>query len=462
MIVPATVDFIYHDIDWHVFIISAAVTVFVGVGLFFSFRPENPTSLTLRQTFILTSTSWVGLATFAALPFAFSRLPVSFTDAFFEAMSGLTTTGSTVLVGLDSAPVGILLWRAILQWVGGIGIVVMAVTVLPYLRIGGMQLFRTESSDRTEKVLPRISQITGGILAVYSILTGACAILLMLAGMSTFEAIVHSMTALSTGGFSTADASVGRFDSATIEGILIVFMLAGGVTFTLYLRALHGDPGILWRNSQVQWLIGLVAISTCAISVWLVFVKHMALSTAMRLALFHVVSIITTTGFTSADYGQWGSFPITALYFLTFVGACTGSTSGGLKVFRLQVLYELALAQVRRTLHPHGVFQPTYENRPITEAVGLSVMGFFFLYGLSFAVLSLSLSLCGLDLVTCISAAATAIANVGPGLGDVVGPSSTFATLPDLAKLVMAAGMLLGRLELVTLLILFHPRFWQG
>lgn len=462
MVVPAIVDFATHDFDWQVFAVAAAVTVFVGVGLAFAYRPQRNTQLTLRQTFVLTSVSWIALATFGALPFAFSNLPISFTDAIFESMSGLTTTGSTVLSGLDAAPVGILLWRAMLHWAGGIGIVVTAVAVLPYLRIGGMQLFRSESSDLSEKVVPRLSQMTGEILVVYLALTGLCGVFLWLAGMTPFEATAHAMSTLSTGGFSTADASIGYFNSAAIEAVIIVFMLAGGITFTLYLRSLHDDPAVLWRNSQVRWFLGLVVIATGAIAAWQVLVNDVALATAVRSSLFNVVSIITTTGFASADYSQWGNFPVVLLYFLTFVGSCTGSTSGGLKIFRLQVLSALTIALIRRTLHPHGMFQPTYEGRVISEAVGLSVMGFFFLFGISFAVLALLLSLCGLDLVTSISGAATAIANVGPGFGEVIGPAGNFASLPDAAKLLLAAGMLLGRLELLTVLILFSPDFWRA
>lgn len=462
MTVPAAVDFLSHDFDWHVFLTASAVTTFVGYTLAVSYRPREMSGLTLRQTFVLTTLSWIVLTTFAALPFAFSTLPVTFTDAFFESMSALTTTGSTVFVGLDTAPVGILLWRGILQWIGGVGIIVMAVAVLPYLRIGGMQLFRTESSDLSEKVLPRVSQISGGIFAIYLALTVACAILLWVAGMTPFEAAVHAMTTLSTGGFSTSDGSIGHFNSAAMELILTVFMLAGAITFTLYLLAWHGEPQALWRSHQVRWFLGIVAIAVFMLSGWLLVVDGFGVFAAVRLSLFHVVSIITTTGFTAADYSQWGSFAVVLLYFVTFLGGCTGSTAGGLKIFRLQVLYALAVSQLRRTLHPHGMFQATYEDRPVTEAVALSVLGFFFLFGASFGGLALLLSLCGLDLVTSLSGAATALANVGPGLGPEIGPAGNFSSLPDFAKWVMALGMLLGRLEMVTLLVLFLPSFWRS
>ena len=462
MVVPAAVDLIVQDFDWQAFLVSSCITVFVGVNLILSCRPQHALELTLRQTFLLTAVSWIALAAFAALPFMFSNLPMGVADAYFESMSGLTTTGSTVLAGLDFAPTGILLWRGILQWIGGVGIIVMAVAVLPYLRVGGMQLFRTESSDQTEKILPRVSQITAGILAVYTALCSLCAILLVIAGMTPFEAVTHSMATVSTGGFSTSDGSIGHFNSLAIEAILVVFMLAGSLTFTLYLRALHGDPRVLWRNSQVRWFIGIVAAAAASLSIWLVMVEDIAPFTAVRQSVFSVVSIITTTGFTTTDYGQWGGFAAILFYFITFIGGCAGSTAGGLKVFRVQVLYTLAVTQLRRTLFPHGVFQPVYEGRPLTEAFGLSVLGFFFLYGVSFAAVSTLLALTGLDLVTSLSGAATAIANVGPGLGQIIGPAGNFASLSDPAKWVLSAGMLLGRLELVTLIVLFQPSFWRG
>jgi len=462
MTVPAAMDYLFHDFDWQVFLTASAVTSFVGFTLVMSFRPGAMLGLSTRQTFVLTTLSWIVLPTFSALPFAFSNLPITFTDAFFESMSGLTTTGSTVFVGLDDAPVGILLWRGLLQWIGGVGIIVMAVGVLPYLRIGGMQLFRTESSDLSEKMLPRISQIAGGIFGVYLVLTVVCGVLLWVAGMTAFEAVVHAMTTVSTGGYSTSDGSTGHFDSALIDMILIVFMLSGAITFTLYLRAWHGEPQALWRSHQVRWFLGIVAVAVIMLSGWLVATKGFGVFTAVRLSLFHVVSIITTTGFTAADYGDWGSFAVVLIYFVTFLGGCTGSTAGGLKIFRLQVIYGFAVSQLHRALHPHGMFQPTYEDQPVTEAVGLSVLGFFFLFGATFGGLALLLSLCGLDLVASLSGAATALANVGPGLGPEIGPAGNFASIPEFAKWVMAFGMLLGRLEMVTLFVLVLPSFWRS
>ncbi len=310
--------------------------------------------------------------------------------------------------------------------------------------------------------MPRISQIAGGMFVVYAVLTTVCGILLWFAGMTPFEAVVHAMTTVSTGGYSTSDGSIGHFDSALIDMILIVFMLSGAITFTLYLRAWHGDPEALWRSHQVRWFLGIIAVAVFVLSGWLIVVDGFAYFTAVRLSLFHVVSIITTTGFTAADYNHWGSLAVVLLYFVTFIGGCTGSTAGGLKIFRLQVLYGIAVSQLRRALHPHGMFQPTYEDRPVAETVAQSVLGFFFLFGATFGGLALLLSLSGLDLVTSLSGAATALANVGPGLGPEIGPAGNFSSIPDFAKWVMAFGMLLGRLEMVTLFVLVLPSFWRS
>jgi trk system potassium uptake protein TrkH len=460
MLIPAVADFVVHDFDWQVFTNAASVSIFCGVSLILTNRRTEATALTVRQAYLLTASSWLVLAVFASLPFAWSNLNLSFTDAFFEAMSGLTTTGATVLTGPQLAPVGILLWRGILQWLGGIGIIVMAVALLPMMRIGGMQLFHTESSDRSQKARPMMAQIATSIVRIYVVLTLLCIVLLQLAGMSPLDAVAHAMSTISTGGFSTSDASIGHYDSAAIEVIVIVFMLLGAITFTLYVRLWHGQAEGVWRDSQVRWFLGIVAALTLALTVWLVLTQGMAPMLALRRAAFNVVSVITTTGFASDDYSQWGTFAIGLFFLLTFVGGCTGSTSGGIKIFRFEILYLVTRSQLRRILYPHGVFPARYQERPISIDVQWSVIAFVFLFGASFAGMTLLLTLAGLDFVTSASGAATALANVGPGLGELIGPAGNFASLPSLVKWVLAFGMLLGRLELITLLILVTPSFW--
>jgi len=458
--ITALADLVSGHSDWQVFIASAGVTVFVGVSLFLTTNVERR-KFTIRQAFLLTTLSWLVLAAFAALPFAFSELDMSYTDAFFESMSGITTTGSTVIVGLDTAPPGILLWRALLQWLGGIGIIVVAVAILPMLQVGGMQLFRMESSDRSEKVLPRAAQIASGIALIYLGGTVACAASYWLAGMTAFESFTHAMTTIATGGFSTSDASVGKFDSAAIDWIATGFMLIGGMPFVLYLQALRGKPMLLFRDSQIHWFIAIVLLAVFALAFWQWASVGMAIDEAMRDSAFNVVSIITGTGYSTEAFDQWGGFSLTVFFLLMFVGGCAGSTSCGIKVFRFQVLYANARVQMARLLQPHGVYIPYYNRAPIPEGVSISVMGFFFLFICAFAWLAMALGLTGLDFLTAVSGAATSIANVGPGLGDIIGPSGTFAPLPDTAKWLLSAGMLLGRLELFTVLVLFLPSFWR-
>ncbi|MEX2616909.1 MAG: TrkH family potassium uptake protein [Alphaproteobacteria bacterium] len=461
MFVPAAADIAVGNDEWQVFAGAAALTLFIGIMMVVMNRSERR-NLSLRQAFVLTTLSWLVMPAVAALPLYFGNMGLSYTDAFFEAMSGLTTTGSTVLVGLDYSMPGMLLWRALLQWLGGIGIIAMAVAVLPLLQVGGMQLFRMESSDTSDKVMPRAAQIVTGITVIYVLLTLTCALLYWSFGMTGFDAVAHAMTTIATGGFSTHDASIGFFRDSRIDLTATLFMIIGSLPFVLYLQALRGRPGNLLADSQVRWFLTIVALAIGAVSFWLRDNSDSATLHLVRDAAFNVVSIITGTGYSSTDFNAWGTFPSTILFFLMFVGGCAGSTSCGMKVFRFQVLHATALAQLRRLLQPHGVFIPYFNNRAIPEDVTISVLGFFFLYGIAFALLAIGLGLCGLDFITATSGAATAISNVGPGLGPVIGPAGTFAPLPDAAKWLLSFGMLLGRLELFTVLVLFLPSFWRN
>ena len=461
MLVPALLDARVGHPDWQVFLAAAFLTGFVGAGLSIICWGSGG-ELHLRQAFVLTTSIWVVTPTFAALPFAFSDLDLSYTDAFFEAMSGITTTGSTVISGLENAPPGILIWRALLQWMGGIGIIVTAVAILPLLQVGGMQLFRMESSDASEKVLPRTAQIAGTISIIYLSLSLFCASVYWAAGMPPFDAAAHAMTTIATGGFSTSDASIGVYDSALIDYTATAFMIIGSLPFLLYFQVIRGRPLALWRDSQVRWFFAILFTAITGMTLWQVGGNDVAMGEALRLTIFNITSILTGTGYTTDDYGQWGGFAVVMFFFVIFVGGCAGSTSCGIKIFRFQVLYAAARTQMGRLLQPHGVFVANFNHRPIPESVMDSVMSFFFLFALSFAVLAVALSLMGLDFLTAVSGAATAIANVGPGLGSVIGPSGTFAPLPDMAKWLLAAGMLLGRLELLTVMVLFTRTFWRG
>ena len=459
---PMIADMAVGHPDWHVFFSAGSVTLFTGVSFVLMNRSPEIADLTGRQAFLLTTLVWTVLAIFAAMPFAFSDLDLTPADALFEAMSGITTTGATVIDDLDRAPPGILLWRAILQWLGGIGIIVMGVAILPILRIGGMQLVRAELSDLSEKILPRAAQIASAIGLLYLGFTLLCAALYWWAGMTPFDAAAHAMATIATGGFSTIDASIGGFDSPTIDTIAIVFMIIGALPFVLYIQVANGQLRPFYADTQVRWFFGILAAFVLSITLWLALVDDFAALDALRYAAFNVVSLITTTGFASSDYGLWGPFPVAALFFLMAVGGCTGSTSGGIKVFRFAVMHAIASNQFARLIRPHGVFVPTFNGRPLPEAAAISAMAFVFMFGLSFAVVALALSALGLDYLTAMSAAISAVANVGPGLGPVVGPAGTFGSLPESAKWLLSAAMLIGRLELFTVLVLFAPAFWRG
>ena len=448
--------------DWQVFLAAGSVTLFAGVSLVLMNRTPGFGELTGRQAFLLTTSVWAVVTVFAALPLAFCELDLSVADAIFEAMSGITTTGATVIVGLESAPPGILLWRAILQWLGGIGIIVMGVAILPMLRVGGMQLVRAESSDLSEKILPRAAQVASAIGLIYLTLSVVCAVLYYIAGMTPFEAAAHAMTTIATGGYSTRDASIGSFGSAQIELIAIVFMIIGSLPFVLYIQATNGQLWPLFTDAQVRWLIGILTTAILGITAWLVITEGRPMLEALRHTAFSLVSVISTTGYASTDYGLWGAFPVTTIFFLMCVGGCTGSTTGGIKVFRFTVLHAVASNQVARLIRPHGVFVPTFNRRPLPEAAAISVMAFIFMFALSFAVFAIALSALGLDYLTAMSGALTALANVGPGLGEIIGPAGNFSTLPESAKWLLSFAMLLGRLELFTVLILFTPAFWRG
>jgi len=461
MSLPALIDALTGHSDWQVFLASAGLTMFIGISLILTMRGSDM-ALGIREAFILTIGSWLGVTLFASLPFAFAELNLSFADAFFEAMSGITTTGATVIVNLDQAPPGILLWRALLQWLGGIGIIVTAVALLPMLKVGGMQLFRMESSDTTEKILPRTAQVSTAIGAIYFILTACCALAYWLAGMPGFDAVAHSMTTIATGGFSTSDNSIGVFKKPSIEWIAVIFMIIGSLPFVLYLQAVRGRPMSLFRDSQVRWFLCL-ALLLVVIVVLIVFTtQNFSTTQSLRISAFNTVSILTGTGYSTASFDSWGPLALTIFFIIMFIGGCAGSTTCGIKIFRIQVLYETAAAQIRRLVQPHGIFIPYYNRSPITDEVAMSVMSFFFFYVLVFIILALGLSALGLDFLTALSGAATAISNVGPGLGPVIGPDGNFTTLPDAAKWLLSAGMLLGRLELFTILVLFAPAFWKA
>jgi len=461
MFVPVLFDLLAGNPDWKVFVLAAFLTATVG-GMFMLANRGTADAINLKQAFLLTFLAWSTLPAFAALPLAFSELDLSYTDAYFEAMSGLTTTGSTVITGLDNAPPGILIWRALLQWFGGIGIVVMAVAVLPMLQVGGMQVFKAESFDTVEKILPRAGQISGVISGVYVALTAICMFAYLVGGMGAFDALAHAMTTIATGGFSTSDASMGKFDSFGLEMTATLFMILGSIPFILYLQVLRGKPLRIWQDEQVRGFLKLVVFLCITVIAWLMIWKGFSLPEAIRYGSFNIISILTGTGYSTIDYSQWGSFSATLFFMIMFIGGCAGSTSCGIKIFRFQVLLKSMKSWIDQILQPNGIFIARYNGRSIPEDVRNSVMSFLTLFLASFLVLSLAISATGADWITSFSSAGTALANVGPGLGEDVGPAGTFNGLNNTAKWLMSLGMLAGRLELFSVLVLLSPRFWRA
>jgi len=464
MLLPVGIDALTGNPNWRAFLIGSVITCACGAGLTHVTRCRLSGGLTLRQAFLLTPVAWTTIALFGAIPLYISdyaQLRDSFTNAFFESVSGLTTTGATVIVGLDDAPHGILLWRALLQWLGGIGIIGVAIAILPVLGVGGMQLFRTESSDRSEKVMPRAREIATGIVLIYVALTMVCGAAYWLVAMTPFEALAHALTTVSTAGFSTSDASMARWNNAALHWIATLFMLSGAVPFVLYLRLFQGQQDAL-RDSQVWFLVSLLAVMIVAVATWLVVAGGHGAADALRLASFNVVSVVTTTGYATADYTLWGNIMVGLFFGLMFVGGCTGSTTGGMKVFRFQVMIRMLQSQFLRLLYPRGVFPRVYAGRLLPDDVIGSVVVFFTLYFVCYSALTLALMAADLDFLTSASGAVAALSNVGPGLGPIIGPTGNFATLPEASKWLLCFGMLLGRLELFTVLILFFPQFWRG
>ncbi len=463
MLLPGIADLIARSPNWKAFLLGSGVTFAFGAGLAYLTRCRLSGGLNLRQSFVLTPLAWTALALFGALPLYISdyaQLKDNFTNAFFESMSGLTTTGATVIVGLDRAPPGLLLWRALLQWLGGIGIIGVAIAILPALGVGGMQLFRTESSDRSEKVMPRVREITTAIALIYVGLTGTCGVLYWLAGMTPFEALAHGLTTVSTAGFSTSDHSMGNFGPAA-QWVGTVFMVAGGIPFVLYVRLLRGERDSL-RNSQVRIFLTVLAVAILGLTAWLLLSGRYGFEEAARLAAFNVVSVVTTTGYATADYSLWGNGAVGVFFWLMFVGGCTGSTTGGIKIFRFEVMGRVLRSHLRHLIYPKGVFQRMYAGRLLPDDVVASVVVFFAFFFACYSVLTVLLMALDLDFLTSASAAVSALANVGPGLGPTIGPAGNFSTLPDAAKWLLAFGMLSGRLELFAVLVLFFPQFWRG
>ena len=461
MLIPYGVQIFYKE-NSHSFLSSSFITILIG-ALFVLANLQETYQLNLKQTFLFSTFAWISVAFFGSIPFVLSDLNFSLSDSFFESMSGITTTGSTVFTDLDNSPKSILLWRAIMQWLGGVGIIVMAITVLPLLKVGGMQLFKIESSDTPEKILPRATQVAFIIISTYIILTLSCAFFYKILGMNFFDSIAHAMTTIATGGFSTHNESIGYFKNSNIEIIATIFIILGSIPFISYLKFIKGNKKIFFQDIQIKGLIYLFVFSTFIMFLYLLFNNNSnLLIEKIRIASFNVVSILSGTGYVTNDFSLWGKFPLIFFLFLMFIGGCAGSTACGIKIFRFQLLFLFINNQIKKIIYPNSVFILKYNNQKITDGYMNSVIIFIFAYLFIFILIAMLLSVTGLDFLSSISGAATSISNVGPGLGEMIGPNGNFKSIPEVSKWILSFGMLLGRLELFAVLILFFPSFWRN
>ena len=458
MLIPIIVQFFYSEVDSS-FFAASIITIIFGI-LFFLSNLDHDKKLNLQQAFLLTALSWLSIAIFGSLPFIFSNIYFSFTNAFFESMSGITTTGSTIISDLENMPKGILLWRALLQWLGGIGIIVMAITLMPIMNVGGMQLFKISNNDTSEKILPKSKEIALRLIYIYSILTFLCALSYKVLGMNFFDSLTHSMTTIATGGFSNYNESIGYFDSFPIEISAMIFIILGSIPFIVYIKFLNGEKKIFLSDIQIKTFIKIIFISVIILSLYLAINNSIQLN--LRSVSFNVISILTGTGYVNAKYDGWGGFPLILFIGLMFIGGCAGSTTCGIKIFRIQILYSFISNQLKKIIYPKGVFILKYNQNPVDNNFIASIISFIYMYLVIFFIITALLSLTGLDFITSISGAATSISNVGPGLGSVIGPNGNFSSLPDISKWILTLGMILGRLELFAILVLFLPSFWKN
>ncbi len=459
MIVPLITQFIFNEVDSG-FISSSIVSIIFGV-LFYLSNLDHNKQLTLQQAFILTALSWISIAVFGSLPFIFSNMELTITDAIFESMSGITTTGSTIITDLNNTPKGILIWRAILQWLGGIGIIVMAITLMPIMNVGGMQLFKISSNDTAEKILPKSKEISFRLIIIYFSLTFACGLIYKIFGMSLFDSITHSMTTIATGGFSNYNESIGYFNSSLIELTSIIFIILGSVPFIAYIKFLNGDKKIFLTDHQIKGFIKITLISIILLFLYLIIINKSFFDISLLSVSFNVISILTGTGYVTQDFSLWGNFASIFFLILMFIGGCAGSTACGIKIFRVQILYQFILNQLKKIIYPRGIFLIKYDRSNINDKFMMSIISFIYLYIIIFFIITALLSLTGLNFITSISAAATSISNVGPGLGDTIGPNGNFSALSNISKWILSFAMILGRLELFAILVLFIPSFWK-
>ena len=461
LLLPLVVSWLHDDGVLVVFKDTFLVTFTVGVLLWLPFVRDR-TEMHIKDGFLVTFLFYLALGLVGALPFIqVTHVQIPVTDAIFESFSGLTTTGATVLTGLDQLPPSLLFYRQQLQWLGGMGIIVLAVAILPMLGIGGMQLYRAETPGpvKDSKLTPRIKQTAIALWSIYIGLTAACALGYWLAGMSLFDAICHSFSTVAIGGFSTHDASIGYFDSSAIELIAIVFMVLSGINFGLHFFALN-DRSVshYFKDDEVVFYLSILGLAVLLVTMVLTAQSDRAIAEAFRASVFQVVSVFTTTGFVTEDFSTWPSLLPYVIFFGAFTGACAGSTGGGIKAMRVLLICKQGLRETYRLIHPNAIFPIKLNKRPVPNRIVEAIWGYFAIYVIAFLFMHLAMIACGLDFTSAFSAVGASINNLGPGLGDV---AAHYGDIDDPAKLILCFAMILGRLEIFTLLVLFTPMFWR-
>jgi trk system potassium uptake protein TrkH len=459
MLLPVPFSLYYGDADLVPLLLSAGITLVFGLVGFKVSRFEK--DLRPKEGFAIVTFGWLFFAIFGSLPFVLSGSIASFTDAFFETMSGFTTTGATILTDVEVLPHGVLFWRSLTHWIGGMGIIVLSLAILPFLGVGGMQMYRAEVPGPTaDKLTPRIAQTAKILWGVYVAFTAAEAVLLMFGGMDLFDALCHSFGTLATGGYSTKNASIGAYGSAYIDYVVIFFMLIAGTNFALHYRFIKGDWKAYFRNQEFLFFVTLVALATFFIGIDTYFNHYHNAPDTIQNSLFQVVAILTTTGYGTADYEQWSFSSQFILFMLMFFGGCAGSTGGGIKMLRIHVLVKSVFAEITRLLHPHAVVPVRIGGVTVPREVVANIVGFFILFVMIYVVSVFIMSAMGLDMATSLGSVAATLGNIGPGLG-AVGPTDNYAHIPTSGKWFLTFLMLSGRLELYTVFILFSPSFWK-
>ncbi|PID58399.1 MAG: potassium transporter [Ignavibacteriae bacterium] len=451
----------YGDDDVLALLITGISTSLLGLILFFISKSKN-TEIKKREGYVIVSIVWIVTSLFGALPFVIHGSIPSYTDAFFETMSGFTTTGASILNNIEELPHGLLFWRSITQWLGGMGMIVLSLAILPILGIGGMQLFVAEVPGPTkDKLHPRVRETAMRLWGIYFLLTLVEIGLLYVGGMNFFDAVCHSFTTMATGGFSTKQASVAYYQSPFIQYVIIVFMFLAGVNFTLHYHVLHGRFNNLKKNEEFKFYFSITVFWTVVIAVLLFFANYGSAEKSFRDSLFQVVSMITTTGFITADYEVWGTLIVMFFLLFLFIGGCAGSTGGGIKIVRHLLLLKNSLLELRRLIHPRAIIPVRYNSHSVSGEIISNIQAFFLFYIFIFIVGSLIMAILGMDLLSAIGAVATSLGNVGPAIGS-VGPTDNFANVPELGKWILSLLMLMGRLELFTILVIFSPAFWKS